>query len=224
MHNRNKRMDDDDLENQISVIGLQGGQSNRIKITPRQSREITIFMDDAIGQPNEYRDELYTILSASEEDDVQIILNTVGGNLSTALAFREALGVCNAQTTAIIMNECSSAGTILALSCQQVAVLDSAEFMIHTAKFGSGGNTNNVKDHVDFTHKQVTKLIEDTYAGFLTKAEIEQVKNGKEFWMDSAEIKIRLLNRTKHHESLQKKEIKKEKQSKKVTDEPVTEN
>lgn len=213
---RNRKMNtDENMNDDVQVMSLLQ-QSNRIKISKTISHNITVFLDDIIGSPSEYRDEIWTIINASEDDEVTVLLNTVGGNLSTALAIREALLMTQAQSTAIIINECSSAGTIIALSCDNVGVLNSAEFMIHTAKFMSGGNTNNVKDHVDFTHNQVHKLIDDVYSGFLTKDEIEKVKLGKEFWFDSEETKKRLLDRAKFIEN-------KDKKSKKVKKETTTE-
>lgn len=183
--------------------------SQRIRVNKRQSTEYTIFLDDEITEPSNYRDEIFSIINSSEFDEISIILNTVGGSLSTALAFKEVLQLCPATSTAVLIGECSSAGTIIALACNNVAVLDSATFMIHTAKFGSGGTTNNVKDHVDFTHAQINKLIDSTYVGFLSKAEIEQVKLGKEFWFNADEIRERLQNRAKYFEQLEKKKAPK---------------
>lgn len=194
---------------EINVMGFLGNQSNRIKISKNISNNITIILDEELTKPSDYRDEVWTIMNAGEEDDTIILCNSMGGSLSTALMFREALLMSASPSTAIIAHECSSAATIIALSCDNVGVLDSAEFMIHTAKFGSGGNTNNVKDHVDFTHKQIHKLIDDVYTGFLTKDEIEKVKLGKEFWFDADETRIRLNNRAKFIEAKHKKSVPK---------------
>jgi hypothetical protein len=81
--------------------------------------------------------------------------------------------------------------------------------MIHTASFGSSGNTPTVKAHTDFTVKQCEKLLLDAYEGFLTKAEIEKVLNGIELWFNAEEIKPRLRNRMEAVEIQSKREEEK---------------
>ena len=79
--------------------------------------------------------------------------------------------------------------------CHAVHVYDTAYIMIHTASFGSAGNTPTVKAHTDFTVKQCEKLLIDAYEGFLTKSELDKVLNGLELWFNAEEIKPRLKKR-----------------------------
>ena len=81
------------------------------------------------------------------------------------------------------------------LYCHAVHVYDTAYMMIHTASFGSSGNTPTVKAHTDFTIKQCEKLMIDAYDGFLTPKELEKVLNGLELWFNAEEIKPRLKKR-----------------------------
>ncbi|NCB03411.1 MAG: hypothetical protein EOM67_14835 [Spirochaetia bacterium] len=69
--------------------------------------------------------------------------------------------------------------------------------MIHTASYGSSGNSSNVKAHTDFTSKQVDKLLDETYEGFLSKEEMSNVKKGVELWLSAEELQERLLKRAK---------------------------
>lgn len=99
------------------------------------------------------------------------------------------------------MGECYSAASMIALNCHNVVVLDSANMMIHTASFGTAGNTGNVKAYTDFTVKEIEKLLVSTYEGFLTKEEIDKIKTGVEIWLSSEEITKRMEIRVKHLES-----------------------
>ena len=81
--------------------------------------------------------------------------------------------------------------------------------MIHTASFGSSGNTPTVKAHTDFTVKQCEKLMKDAYQGFLSKDEIGKVLNGLELWFNAEEIKPRLRKRFEAVELQAKKEAEK---------------
>lgn len=199
------------------MVTMEISGSSRIKVNQKLSREITIFLDNVLGSPDNYRDELWTIINAQESDDIVLVMNTVGGDLSTALAFREALQMSHAPTTAIIMNECASGGTIIALSCENVGALDSCEFMIHTGKSGIYGNINNIKDYGEFQDKQINKLIEKVYSGFLSKQEIADVILGKELWFDADDTRQRLQNRAEYMERKSKPAPRKRKTKKEET-------
>jgi ATP-dependent protease ClpP protease subunit len=183
-----------------------GVKSPRIRVASRQSNDFTIFIDDDIDEPSAYRDELYLLITASENDSINIPLLTRGGSMDTALAFEEMLKLSKAESTAILMGGVASAGTIIALSCTNVAVLDSATFMIHTASFGSMGQTNHVKAHVDFSHECIHEVIDRVYEGFLTPVEIQSVKDGTELWLKADAIRDRLKARLKYFEAKAKKE------------------
>lgn len=185
------------FSNNTDVPGqlLFSESGGRIKSKPIVSAQHTFFLDEAISEPAHYRDEIHTLVHASEGDMIDIVINSPGGQIHTALAYCEAINFSRASITAVILGECASAATIIALNCPQVIVTDSAEFMIHTASFGTWGKTHNVKDYVDFTNQQINSLIEKTYAGFLTTKEIDKVKNGVEFWFNADETRDRFQKR-----------------------------
>ena len=169
-----------------------------INSTPISATQYDVFLDQEISEPANYRELNFLLNTASENDQFNLYINSPGGHLNTALMIIESLKVTNATTTAIIQGECHSAASMITMYCQEVAVLDSAHMMVHTATYGTVGNTGNVKAHTEFTTRQVEKLIDDTYAGFLTSEEIEKVKIGVEFWFDAEEIRARLERRTEY--------------------------
>jgi hypothetical protein len=107
------------------------------------------------------------------------------------------------------MGATHSAASLISMYCHAVHVYDTAYMMIHTASFGSSGNTPTVKAHTDFTIKQCEKLMLDAYEGFLTKAEMDKVLNGLELWFNAEEIKPRLKKRFEAVELQMKKEQEK---------------
>lgn len=193
--------------------------NSRVRVTPRTSLEYTIYIDDDIGPPSEYRDETQILLNASPDDDITMVINSGGGRVDTALQLVEAMNYSPANITAVITGNCMSAATLIALTAQQVLVLDSAEIMCHQAKAGAFGNVNNMFDQSSFTNKQVTKMIDKFYTGFLTKKEIEELKLGKEFWVDAEEARERFTSRQKYLKAeyikIQKKD-KKQKENQQV--------
>lgn len=188
----------------------QTGQDNYISTTPTVVNHYDVFIDSEITGPEDYRELLTLLFNANDGDSINIFINSEGGHLDTAIAIIEGLKNTQAHVVAVLMGACHSAASFISMYCHEVAVLDNAYSMVHTATFGSVGFTGNVKAHTDFTVKMVEKLINDTYEGFLTKDEIAKVKSGVEMWFDSDEIKERMGNRVKYLESLEKKKARAE--------------
>lgn len=164
-----------------------------------------VFIDSEVGEPSEYRELISTLFNANDGDTMAIYINSPGGQLDSALAIIEALKHTQAEVTGVIMGACHSAASLISMYCAEVAVMDNAYSMVHTASFGSVGNTSNVKSHTEFTVKMVEKLLNETYEGFLTKDELHKVKQGVELWFDADDIRERMRSRGKYIQAKQKK-------------------
>lgn len=176
-----------------------------IKTTKQEMYSHRVFLDENIGEPKKYRNLINLLYMASDMDEVNLFINTTGGHMTSAMAIIEAIKGSSAMVRAVLTGECHSAGSFIALNCHEVIVTDSAHMLCHTASYGTGGNTNMVQRHVDFSSKYINGIIEKTYAGFLTPTEISDLHHGIEFWFDSTQIKKRLKSR---HELLNTKSTK----------------
>lgn len=194
----------------VPLAALLAAKSNEqyINSIERTVHHHDVFLDDEISEPSNYRELLALLFNAGEGDSVNIFINSNGGHLDTALAVVEGLKATQADVTAVLIGACHSAASIISMYCHEVAVLDNAYSMIHTASFGAVGNTGNVKAHTEFTVRQVEKLLQDTYEGFLTKEEMQKVKQGVELWFDADEIRKRMESRIKLLMSRHKKQQK----------------
>lgn len=172
-------------------------ESSYINMSEKTTRNFDIFLDEEIGMPCEYRELLSILFGANEDDTINLFINSPGGNLDTALSIIEGINHTKATVSAILLGSCHSAASMIMLYCHNVFVTNSSYMMIHTASYGSSGNTSNVKAHTDFTFKQVDKLLDDTYEGFLTKEELSSVKKGVELWLNADEIESRITKRAK---------------------------
>ena len=173
------------------------GLLNNVHINTIESvaRTHEVFLDQEIEEPGKYRELISLLVNASENDRVHLFINSPGGNLDTAGAIISAILSSQAEVTAFLMGACHSAASLIAMYCHAVHVYDTAYVMIHTASFGSAGNTPTVKAHTDFTVKQCEKLLLDAYEGFLSRVELDKVLNGIELWFNAEEIKPRLVKR-----------------------------
>lgn len=181
----------------LSALMTRNKSDEYICSVERSYHHHDVFLDSDIEDPAEYRELIALLFNATEDDTINIFINSNGGHLDTALAIVEGLKVTSAQVTAVVIGACHSAASIITMYCHQVAVLDNAYSMVHTASFGSSGNTGNVKAHTEFTVRQVEKLLNDTYEGFLNKEELAKVKSGVELWFDAEDIRQRMDSRIK---------------------------
>jgi ATP-dependent protease ClpP protease subunit len=184
----------------------QQAENNFINSNRIERNHHDVFIDSEITEPSNYRELISLLFNATEDDTFNFFINSGGGQLNTALAVIEGLKNTNANAMAILVGECHSAASMITMYCHEIAVLDSAHMMIHTASYGAAGNTGNVKSYTDFTTAQVEKLLHDTYEGFLTKEEIAKVKLGVELWFNADEIRSRIQHRIKFLENKAKKE------------------
>jgi len=195
-------------ENPMSILSgiLNSVHINTIESTTRIHE---VFLDGEIEEPAKYRELISLLVNAGENDKIHLFINSNGGNLDSAGAIISGILTCQAEVTAFLMGACHSAASLITMYCHAVHVFDTAYIMIHTASFGSSGNTPTVKAHTDFTVKQCEKLLKDAYEGFLTQEEIDKVLNGIELWFDSDQIKERVKKRYKVFEVEAKKEEEK---------------
>jgi len=180
-----------------NVPSIFSGLLNNVHINTIESvyRTHEVFLDQEIEEPGKYRELISLLVNASENDKIHLYINSNGGNLDSAGAIISGILSSQAEVTAFLMGACHSAASLIAMYCHAVHVYDTAYIMIHTASFGSAGNTPTVKAHTDFTIAQCEKLLKDAYKGFLSADEIQKVLNGIELWFNSEDIKPRLKKR-----------------------------
>lgn len=153
-----------------------------------------IYLDEDIKNPTYYRNAFQVLRSAQRGDLVRIYISSTGGNLNSALIFKNCIEECEADVIAIIVAEAYSAASLIALSCPNIEVKPYATMMLHSASFGSGGSVQNVRDHVEFTGRHAESLMEEVYRDFISPEEMEDLKKGRELWFDYKEIGNRLDN------------------------------
>lgn len=163
-----------------------------ITTTKQEMFSHLVKFDEDIGSPSKYRGLIDLLYMADESAEFNFFINSSGGGLSASMAIIEGIKECSGLVRAIITGEAHSAASIIALHCHEIIVTDSAHMMIHTANYGSQGNTHMVQNHVDFSSKMINKLITASYEGFLSPSELVEVSKGIEFWFDAEQIRTRL--------------------------------
>lgn len=157
----------------------------------RLFKSYIINMDFEVFESNYYR-KVYDCLRKAEKDsEVRLILNTVGGDLSTFIQLYNLLQKCEAKTIAEVYTA-YSCGAFLMLSCDEIEINEFSSVMIHSMSYANEGKLEEVTASNDFMRKWNSELTHKLLCGFMTQQEIKDVNNGKDFWFMGDEVKKRL--------------------------------
>lgn len=151
-----------------------------------------IILDEDIKSPSYYRSAFQTLRDAQEGETIRIFISTYGGNLTSAITFKNLISQCSAEVVGVLEGEAFSAGSLILLSCPAIHIQPYTSMMCHSAAFSSGGMVQQVRDHVDFTGRHAEAVMEDTYRDFLSNREFSDLKRGVEIWLDYNQINERL--------------------------------
>ena len=178
-------------------------QPKRISTSVQQINTHVIKLWDDIGFPNEYQEEIDLIETASEHDVIVIDLCTDGGVLDSAMLFNRALRSTAAHTVAVIGPSCSSAGSVIALSCKEFVLDETSSLMLHTSTYGLGRSKDtDIYEHANFSRKHLRSFYEQVYLGFISEIELSDVINGLPLYFDAEQLEERLSNLQSYREQL----------------------
>lgn len=178
-------------------------QKGLIRTITQQMQTHLVFIDDDITDPRNYRDVIHCLATCNENDSVNLLVNSSGGRTDSIWQIIEAMKGCRGDVSVTVIGAAYSAASMLACMAPECYIADSAEFMLHTAHYGSIGTVPNVQGQTEFATKQINKLLDKAYKGFLTDKELDELKKGKEFWFDADESGKRMVKRYKYLASLQ---------------------
>lgn len=170
--------------------------------------KFTYYIDSYIGAPSQYRPLLQCMENMQEGDKLDIFIQSGGGRLDASMAIINAMHSTEGDVTVISNGMTASAAGIILLQAPELIITPVSQFMAHQASLGSGGKLGEIDSHIQFSKKYITKLIEESYYGFLTPDEISETKKGVDYYFDSDEILERLERRSKIHQADIAKEAK----------------
>lgn len=191
-------------ENIEELMMMMPEQKGLIRTLTQQINTHLLFIDDDITSPSNYRDVIHCLATCSENDSVNLLVNSSGGRTDSIWQIIEAMKGCRGDVSVTVIGAAYSAASMLACMAPECYIADSAEFMLHTAHYGSIGTVPNVKGQTDFATRQINRLLDQAYTGFLTDKELSELKNGKEYWFDAEEAGKRIVRRYRYLSNLNK--------------------
>jgi ATP-dependent Clp protease protease subunit len=191
-------------ENIEELMMMIPEQKGLIRTLTQQINTHLVFIDDDITSPSNYRDVIHCLATCNENDSVNLLVNSSGGRTDSIWQIIEAMKGCRGDVSVTVIGAAYSAASMLACMAPECYIADSAEFMLHTAHYGSIGTVPNVKGQTDFATRQINRLLDQAYTGFLTDKELSELKNGKEYWFDAEEAGKRMTRRYRYLSKIDK--------------------
>lgn len=173
---------------------------------PVWDRPVPVTYDSALGlyncyvtgdivDPYAYNEVCYVLEQAAKGETVYLHINTYGGHIDSAFKIIASIKRSYANVVARCTGTVASAGTIIALSCDDMEVEDFTSFMIHNYSTGTQGKGHEIVDYINFTDKDLKKTFTQIYSGFLTQKEINEVIKGKDMWLSAEDTRKRWLKK-----------------------------
>ena len=157
-----------------------------------------IHIKGEITEPENYVDLLNFLYTVPSNDEVNLHINSGGGNVDTANEIISAIQVCPAVVNGHIHGYCASAATGILLACHNYVVGEGATFMIHCVSAGYYGKLPDMLSHGDHLKRMGLNTLNNWYEGLLSKEEINNVSKGVDLWFCADEIRERLTKRSEY--------------------------
>lgn len=164
----------------------------------------SFYLSGSIEEPSEYVAWFEIMRNASENDVIQLHINSYGGDLFTAIQFLRAIADTPAHVICSVEGACMSAATMIFLAADTFEVSEHSMFMFHNYSSMTHGKGGEMYDNIIHERKWSEHLLNRIYNGFLHDDEIASLLANKDIWMDGEEVLKRLTERQKKFEKLVK--------------------
>lgn len=159
------------------------------------------YLVEEIGEPQDYVDWFHDIRNSRDTDTIKIYINCPGGNLFTTIQFIQVLSETKAHVIVCVEGACMSAATLIFLMADEFILTDHSMFMFHNYSGGTEGKGGEMYHGMIYERKWAAKLFQEMYQDFLTPAEIAELLDDKDIWLDSKQVFERLQKRLKQDEN-----------------------
>jgi ATP-dependent protease ClpP protease subunit len=155
--------------------------------------EYNIYVGDLTEGINEHIESIDLIRTASEDDKINLLITSVGGDVDIAENYLAAIRDSKAQITTRAIGCVASAGATIWLAGGNRACDERAYFMFHNVQYGGmNGDGHLVKTRMDFYDKHYRSLFEELFKDVMTEEELHSVFSGGEVYITGADMLKRL--------------------------------
>lgn len=171
-----------------AMFAYGGAPEFAVTYTPITAGVFNIYLFGLIEEATQFISAIEVMQQASEQDVVIVHLSTDGGSLDATDSFITAMHECAAKVVVKASGGVHSAGTKILLACDEFYLSDNFNALIHNGSCGAGGKTSDFRAQSKHTLAYMDRVMHETYEGFMTEEEIQQLIDGKDFWFDGDEF------------------------------------
>lgn len=164
-------------------------EKNSVMNLAVDSSTVTIYLQGIVEQDYGINamDLREAIAKAGDAETIIFNINTPGGSVFESREIIDVIRNVKAKTVAHIGSLCASAGTSIALACNEVEMANGAHFMIHNAFGMAYGDKSALRKTADFLEKLELSIIEDYTTKTGKSAEEISAMMEYETWMTAQE-------------------------------------
>ena len=166
------------------------------------------YLTGQIDSADTYVEWFDAIRHATENDIVKIYINSIGGDLFTAIQFMRVLSDTAATVVCSVEGACMSAATVIFMCADSFEVTPHSVFMFHNYSGGTIGKGGEMMDQLQHERMWSARLLNEIYKDFLTQDEIDSMLNNRDLWMDGEEVVKRMHLRIETIQALMEEEAK----------------
>ena len=180
--------------NKQTYEGVRAGyhpmfEDNKVPVSyaPNKNGTFTVDIYDYIESPTQFANMIDALGMMEQGDEMIINLQSGGGCLSTTDTILHALRKTKGNVHFVATGFNASAATILLLDAPSFELSEDFSALIHCGSLGDAGNLNEMRQSAGFHIKRMETLLRNTYAGFMSEQEIEEMLNGKDLLLNAEE-------------------------------------
>lgn len=160
--------------------------------TTQTTTQSHFYISQALDESQKYDTMLHTLNQASKHDEITIHINCPGGYCCTGVQIANAIRQCRGTVTTIVEGIAHSMATIIFLAGHIRKIQPNSSMLFHNYSTVDYGKGAELVASVTATKKWLDGMMDDYYKGFLTKKEITQLKDDKDVWLNTKDVRKRL--------------------------------
>jgi len=173
-------------------------QEYNVNFIPHRSGTYRIEIDSGIQDVAQFSTAIQVLDMAKEDDEVEVHLQSPGGNVDACGAFLHALRKCKATVHMVASGGVHSAGTHILLEADSFELAEGFNSLIHNGSSGSYGNINEYHAKSDFDKVFIYEHYKSIYEGFLSEDEFIGMMRGDNIWLNAAQWHERATKRSEY--------------------------
>ena len=155
------------------------------------ANRIDLYLLDEIDSVDRYAAWVPLIQGSTEYDHIVVHISSPGGLLDVSLQLYESLLLCPALVEVSIEGPCCSGASMIMMAADILSITPASYVMCHAFRGGFVGKANEIFANSEFSKPWFQSVVTDVYKDFLSKAEIDRMLNGEDFYFTAQEVSDR---------------------------------